>query len=305
MTDSPFFLVGCPRSGTTLLQVRLDAHPDVAVAPETFYVRDFVGKPKRYERADSVAGRERLVKDLVERPEFIAMGVDPEEYSRAVAAAAPGWRAPFAILLEQFARARGAARVGEKTPNHLLEMRTLEEWFPDAAFVHVVRDPRAVAASWRDVPWSNGSLAADAAVWRKYMIAARERPPKSGRVLTVRFESLVSAPSEELARVFAFLDLAPAPESIDVTPAATAVDVEREPWKKRALAPVSTEPADRWRRELTATDVRAVEAATWPELEQAGYRPTCSRLAILPGVVAGAGRRALKAWRGARRSRGS
>ncbi|MBI3838011.1 MAG: sulfotransferase, partial [Planctomycetia bacterium] len=38
---SPVFLIGCPRSGTTLLRVMLDSHPHLASPPETFFLLDF------------------------------------------------------------------------------------------------------------------------------------------------------------------------------------------------------------------------------------------------------------------------
>lgn len=300
----PFFLVGCPRSGTTLLQAQLDAHPAVAVAPETFYVRSYHGKPRRYDVA-SDEGRARLVRDLCETPEFAAMGLDGARFAAAVEAAPHTWGEPLRALLQQYAAVRGATRVGEKTPNHLLAMRTLEEWFPGASFVHVVRDPRAVAASWRDVPWTNGSLASDAAVWRKYQRAARRSPPRNGRLLTVRYEELVAAPAEVLAGVCEFLDLAFDEAMLRHEGASDAVaDVLREPWKAGVRRPVTTARAERWRDELTSAEVRSVEAAVWPELVRAGYVPVHGTAALSPWLMGAAAARGAKRWRKARRNGG-
>lgn len=301
LTD-PFFLVGCPRSGTTLLQAQLDAHPLVAVAPETFYVRKFAGRPKRYDVATE-AGRERLIEDLTATAEFAAMELDRERFAAAVRAAPPSMGSPFRVLLEQFAARRGASRVGEKTPNHLLSMRTLEEWFPDAAFVHVVRDPRAVAASWRHVPWTNGSLAADASVWRKYQEAARSAPPRSGRLFTVRYEELVRSPAAVLESVCRFLGLRFEEAMLHHERATLlGVDVEREPWKAKVRGEVTAARADAWRAELAAGEVREIEAAVWPELGRAGYVAVNGPLALLPGVVRASVARAAKRWRRARRA---
>ncbi len=301
-TAPPFFLVGCPRSGTTLLQAQLDAHPEVAVAPETFYARRFLAKPKRYDPATD-EGRERLIDDLAATPEFAEMELDRERFAAAVRAAPRDRGAPFRILLEQFRARRGVARVGEKTPNHLLAMPALEALFDGARFVHVVRDARAVALSWRSVPWTNGSLAADAAVWRKYQVAARATPPREGGLLTVRYEELVRSPRDVLERVCRFLDL-PFDEAMLRHQEAASVDVEREPWKAGVREAVTASRIDAWREELSPGEIREIEAAVWPELSRAGYVPEHGALRLLPGLARATLARTTKRWRRARKARG-
>lgn len=68
-----FFLVGCPRSGTTLLQRLLDAHPDVAVAPETFFVERFWQRREEYGPLADDRCFERLLHDISAVPEFAEM----------------------------------------------------------------------------------------------------------------------------------------------------------------------------------------------------------------------------------------
>ena len=154
----PIFLVGCPRSGTTLLQRLLDAHREIAIAPETFFVRHFWKKRRRYEEDFDPDGRARLIAAFAETAEFHEMGFDAERLADAIADA-PDVATAFGRVLDRFAATRGVRRVGEKTPNHLLAMRTLEKLYPEARFLHIVRDPRAVVDSWSRVPWSNGRAA--------------------------------------------------------------------------------------------------------------------------------------------------
>src|SRR5690606_38458360 len=115
------------------------------------------------------------------------------------------WEALFALLLRSFAERTNAAIVGEKTPNHLLYMPTLQALFPGARFIHIVRDPRAVVSSWVSVPWSTGTIEGDAAVWRRYMRKAREQPPAPGTLHTIRYEALVAHPERVLRGVCSFV----------------------------------------------------------------------------------------------------
>ncbi len=285
--DAPIFLVGCPRSGTTLLQEMLDAHPQVAIAPETFFVRRFWVKKHKFGPLLDDAKFEQLLDAITSMPEFAEAGLDKERYRVAARGRSRRWDQLFRLLLEQFAESRGVKRVGEKTPNHLLYMDKLQEWFPTAKFVHVLRDPRAVALSWRGVPWSNGSLAADAEVWRKYARAALDHGLLNPNALhTVRYEELVANPRAVLGRLCTFLriDFDEAMLRYHERPA-SSVNVEREPWKARSRGPVDAAAADRWKRELTSAEVRTIEAIVRGPMIAHGYTPVNGVGALLPAKL--------------------
>ncbi|MBI4881979.1 MAG: sulfotransferase [Planctomycetes bacterium] len=303
----PVFLVGCPRSGTTLLQRLLDAHPLVSIAPETFFIRRFWKKRRVYGDLRDCGRFERLVSDVTALQEFADMGLDAEGFRAAARAVPRAIDALFSLLLAEFAKLRGTPWVGEKTPNHLLYMRTLERFFPDARFVHIVRDPRAVALSWRGVPWSNGSLAQDAEVWRRYLATARAKPPRQReRLLLLRYEELVAHPEPQLRKLCEFLGLPFHPAMLAGEAARElVVDLEREPWKQGAAGPIHCASVDRWRSVLSAAEVRAVETVTWFEMKAAGYRPEHGLVRLLPGMARHAARRAAKTARKALKRRSS
>src|SRR4051794_27962840 len=123
------FVVGCSRSGTTLLRALLDAHPLLAVPPESHF---------------AVAPRlRRLGRD----PWFRLWGIEPPDLRGLDVADAV--RAVFAA----YAAAQGKPRYADKTPHYVSHLPLLAERFPEARFVHVVRDGRDVALSLLEVPW--------------------------------------------------------------------------------------------------------------------------------------------------------
>jgi hypothetical protein len=183
--------------------------------------------------------------------------------------------------------------VGEKTPNHLLYMRDLQRFFPDARFVHIVRDPRGVVNSWRHVPWSTGQIRGDAEVWRRYLATARRtRLIGADRLHLVHYESLVTAPEATLRKICQFLQL-------DFDAAMLRYDQPRssgrrstaEPWQRAADRPLDTAPLDRWRTELPAAAIRQIEAVACREMRPLGYVPTTPRLRLVPLACAVAVRR--------------
>jgi hypothetical protein len=277
-TFAPIFLVGCPRSGTTLLRQMLDAHPQVAIAPETFFVYKFWRRRRRYGDLHDDANLGRLVDDLLAFRGVADVDLDRGALWEKARHSDRRYRTLFALFLRQFAEEGGAALVGEKTPNHVFYLRLLRRWFPAARFVHVLRDARAVVNSWRGLPWSSRRLWRDAARWREHVAAAR-RSQMGGALRTVRFERLVRAPERELRRLCAFLE-------VDFTPAVlrfheegadealpAPVNTEREPWKEKATRPLDPSVAERWKSELTAAQVAQIEGRAGREMRRWGYVP--------------------------------
>jgi glycosyltransferase involved in cell wall biosynthesis len=271
---SPFFIVGCPRSGTTLLQRMLNAHPDVAVAPETFFVRRFWERRGEYGDLSEDMHLDRLVDDVTATPEFEEMGLKAGAFREAVHADRRRWNAVFRELLRQFAEVQEVAHVGEKTPNHVLHVSTLHRWYPEAKFVHLVRDPRAVVNSWRTVPWSSGYRWRDAEVWVEYVRAGRDAESTyESHVTSLHFEALVRSPEPELRALCDFLDLPYDDQMLAFHKRdPSTVDVEREPWKRRTTDPIDANVVVRWRQELSSSAQAQVEAVAASEMRKWGYK---------------------------------
>lgn len=269
---APIFLVGCPRSGTTLLQQMLDAHPDIAIAPETHFIRSFF-LSDQYGDLNDDYNYKQLVKSIVDIPEFTEMELDSEEFVADSQTLERSYKSLFWLLLEQFRQRRRVRIVGEKTPNHLLYMQTLQEFFPKACFIHIIRDPRAVVSSWKKVPWTTGSVEGDARVWRRYMATARKSPPANGAIFSLHYESLVTEPEECLKSICNFLgihfDRAMLRYYIKDS---KGVNISREPWKRNAVKPVSEDALMKWQQELTLDEIATVELITRDELVSLGYK---------------------------------
>lgn len=179
---SPIFILGAPRSGTTLMRLVLDAHPAISAGPETRFLLDLA----------KIFGQHW---DRLER-----FGFDRAYWIEKVASF-------FAGVHEDYAAARGKRRWCEKTPRYTVIADLLAELYPDARFLHVLRDGLDVVASHRD-RW--GWRAAYDAIddWRALVRKARRFGERVGpaRYLEVRYESLVEDPEGALRPVFRFLD---------------------------------------------------------------------------------------------------
>jgi hypothetical protein len=275
---SPLFIVGCPRSGTTLLQRMLDTHPEMAIAPETHFIRRFWVRRDEYGDLRDEEAFGRLVSDVLSIPEVADMRLNTDVFRTATARIERSVPALFALLLESFRAQRDAKLVGEKTPNHLLYMETLQRFFPGCRFIHIIRDPRAVVASWRNVPWSSGSTRSDTHVWRRYIRSAWKQRLRGGALHVVRYESLVTAPEATLRRICRFvgLDFSPAMLTYHQVESST-LNLEREPWKRGAAVAVYERSTVEWRNNLSPTEVAEIERIAGVEMMWLGYRFSTTR----------------------------
>lgn len=262
-----FMIVGTPRSGTTLVQRLACELPEVRVPPETHFLALFV--PELVARRTFPLGPRALREELAR---FAALStsdglrLDGEAVAEQLEGRCPSPLALFGAIVRALA---GPARLhGEKTPNHLLWWRPLARADPDLRLVAVVRDPRAVVASYR-TSWGSRDHRILAERWRadqRQVAAAAAR--LGGRLLVLRYEDVVEDPA--LARAALARHLGAGGGSAPALPP-PSFGLAWETWKARACEAVTTERREAWRHVLTPSEAEEVLAITGPELARFGY----------------------------------
>jgi hypothetical protein len=268
-----FFIVGCPRSGTTLLQAILSAHPAVCIPPETwFFSAPRSGEHDRPLSDDEIDRLDRVIGDHCK---LHHAEVDFDELRRALGATD---RRPIHVLdlaLRQFAERHGATICGEKTPHHLWSIDRIRIDLPEARFLVMVRDPRAVVASLQRVPWNLDPPRR--AVWR-WIKDARETvrqvealPPETIRI--VRYEDLVERTEETVRSTCDFLGLAwhEAMAAHERTDQSGIFPASEDGWKSNARRAVSSASLARWSEELDPDDAEFIRIVTRSWRRRLGY----------------------------------
>ena len=206
---TPFlFIVGCPRSGTTMLRVMFDAHPDIALARES----DFL--PVLAAQFAVLPGQEFPVKEFVDtvlaRPKIRRWKLDATEVHQHFAERKPvDYPEAVRTLYGYVAAKAGKARYGDKTPNYVKHIDLLAFMFPEARFIHLIRDGRDVARSFVNADFGPTTIRQGIRRWGLLVRAGRESGARLGpsRYTEVFYESLVADPQSELRRLAAFADL--------------------------------------------------------------------------------------------------
>ena len=281
-------VVGCPRSGTSLLAVMLDSHPELAVPPET----SFLGTVATLQGSNEAIRQsffDVVTADRITISNWSDFGLDKDLFWRRLEAIEPftvaaGLRAFYAM----YAETEGKPRYGEKTPAYVFMMPQIAALLPEAHFIHLIRDPGDTALSWRKTWFApSQDLRVLGEEWRKHVEAGRRAANLVRRYVEVRFEELVLHPERELKRLCAYLSLPWDPIMLDYG-AQGAARVERLQGRRHARGQMIPREArtrihanltrapdadrlDVWRREMTHDERRALEDAAGPLVRELGY----------------------------------
>lgn len=205
---APTFLFGMERSGTTLLSMMVGAHPQIAVPLATTGM--WVDFARRLDEFNGLAGRDDVIRlvDAIRRHERVKLW-DAELDRDALLNDLPcgDYGAVVARFHEEYARGKNKPFWANIDIATFDNMDLVNNWLPEARFLHIVRDGRDVALSHQTMPYGAGNIAECATSWvnRTTMSAKMGRILGSSRYMTVRFEDLVLDPRATLERICRFL----------------------------------------------------------------------------------------------------
>lgn len=222
----PAFIVGCPRSGTTLVKMLLDAHPNISCGPETLFLRHI---------ADLERQHLQLTQFLITEEEWHAH-----------------LRDLFLWLHVRRATELGKTRWVDKSPSYALIPDYLDTLFPDCQIVHVIRDPRDVVDSWRR-RWGLRSAVRATRLWPRHVQRARKfGKAHPDRYFEIRYEELVRSTEPVMRELIEWLEESWDDRVLEFQPGSPG---GRRPGQKRTRSEERTSGASG--AALTATSVVA------------------------------------------------
>jgi hypothetical protein len=285
------FIVGAPRSGTTLLQSLISSHSEFFSPPETsFFLNMLPLLGVQHANPDFAVSEDgiRLVKQDFERMTGLKLDID--------GTILPGMsvKRVFEQLIAGFNR-ENKPRWVEKTTNHARCMLAIRKFYPQAKFIHLIRDPVDSVASMANIKPTSiadfrityvSSYYGFARLWKKNVLSTL-RYPDQRNVLHIFYEDLVLKPRIILEQVCAFLEVV-FEESLMRTfheSAASLFSRESCPWQNENLVPgFHTDAVHKWRRKLPPEKVWLIQKYTQDLARYLGYYEEVrirSRLMIL------------------------
>ena len=261
----PVFIVGVGRSGTSLLQSMLDAHPKITFLPETHFYRNYVSAKKKRATLEQ-AGVENFVSLLEADQDFKRVNIEPKKLLENYLSAKEEFNLEevYRTMLEQYLENYPETHlVGDKDPRNIDYLESLYQSFSDAKILHIVRDPRDVLSSRMKAAWSKHRP-----VWQHVLLYETQlkRGRKMGKklfganYLEFRYEDLITYPEITLQKIAAHIELEYDENMLQFSKSAERLVDKREmSWKKETLGPLLKTNKDKWKESLKPWQINMTE----------------------------------------------
>jgi hypothetical protein len=255
-----------------------DSHPELAVMHEGHFVGAVARLRKRYEKGDGL-DRDTFVRDLYRNDNFIRQGLDRTTIASLVDRESPQ-ALPEAIRLVMgaYASANGKRWYGDKTPGYVAQIPVLAAMFPEAKFVHIIRDGRDVATSYLErEEWGPVNLGEAALYWRSRVTRGRKAGDDLGplRYREVRYEDMVDDPEGTTRALCEFLGLDFDPVMLEYhRKGEEFAATTKNPEAFTGLAQPVTKGMRDWRVDMAPDDVAFFETIAGDLLADLGYDVT-------------------------------
>jgi hypothetical protein len=256
-----FFIVGCPRSGTTMVQQALNRHSQIVIPPETKFFFSFFGHPRKAQ----LRHIERLNADLK---------INLPKPAKAIRSEMEG-RAFYEEMARQYLERVQKPNVvlfGEKTPEHTGHLPRIRQLFPNAKILVLYRDGRDVAASLSRMPWMSSNLYVNFLVWLYYhWVVQNEKQKSHAHLYFARYEDIVAEPEKRLGAILQFLELPYEPAVAEGWGNREGIPEREYAWKSRAMRKISADRVGVFRQELSGEQIAILERLGRDVLLSLGY----------------------------------
>jgi len=274
------FIVGSPRSGTTLLKRMLNAHPELAITRETHWITRYYKTGKGLTHDKKVT--EALIPKLFEYHRLPHLGLEADALKGIVSKNKTMSYADFvSAVFDLYGQRQNKSLVGDKTPGYVRNIPLLHKLWPHSKFIHMIRDGREVCLSmqkWRltektlnkYASWNDDTLSTIALWWKWHVQLGTEAGQKltPSNYYEIKYEQLIDNPGQSCNELCDYLGLEYHENLINFANGKTNVQTgssANASW----LPP--TKGLRNWKAEMSATDCERVEAVIGNFLEELGF----------------------------------
>lgn len=289
--NKPVFVLGCDRSGTTLLSLLLSQSPDLHMTLESGFIPDLYKKREDYGDFNTPKQRWFFIRDLQNTNAtsntfaFDIFEMTEEQAEESIHQVAPtNYSGAIDALFNKTAAENGKPRWGNKTPKYVHHIDLLADLFPSAKIIHLIRDPRDVAASIKRVGWTS-TIKEAAQFWNDRVTNGLQgRQLGANTYYELKYESLLESPSSTLQQIYEWLDIDFSDEVFEQYQEDhnRASITKHEELFDLIGKPIDPSRAYAWKKSMSRADIAEIEKVNKELIQEldydlSGYRVPLSR----------------------------
>lgn len=279
--NQPFFILGNPRSGTSLLRLMLNSHPEITVPPECGFL---LWLSEKYTDLENYSARtySQFVNDLFKTRKIETWGIQRDELLKTIEEEKPETYADLAALVYlHYAKKRGKNSLlyGDKNNYYINETTKIKKLFPTSKSIFIVRDGRDVAASYLSIAKKNikseykpnltESIPEIALQWKRSTLYAKEQIGNPNSCI-IRYEDLVREPTQTLEKVCSHIDSYFSKEMLNFH-LNNDEPTEFLQWKAKTKKPIDSASLSKYKEELTKDEIISFESYAYEALKAFHY----------------------------------
>ena len=281
--NSPVFIVGAPRSGTTLVATILNRSPELVVSPESHYFDKFFSICNRRRSFESDKSYLSYLEYFLNSSEIKTFGFSEEEkkiFIDRLMVEKPSHAKIFSDVMTTYRKKCNKFRWAEKTPAHGLCVVEILSCFPDAKIVNIIRDPRDVMISRMKLPWRKTNVMLEAQLWNRYVTLDKSVGMlNNSNYYEIRYEDILKDHEFEFRKLYEFLSLKFEQFFLDhIEAQGLLYNPLTEPWKNNVEKQVISNNVDKWKSEMPLHQRKVVWFVTRSLLKEKGYEAGVDKL---------------------------
>lgn len=269
----PFFIVGVGRSGTTLLRLMFQSHPNIAIPYESHFLTKYHSRLSEYGDLNSDDNLRKLINDILSEDllkkwdhSFSVDTIFPMIGSRTLGSV-------IRAIYDDYQKGKQKLRWGDKS-DYLDRLHVINEMFPDALFIHIIRDGRDVANSVLKLPWGPSDIIQAAEWWHEHVTVGRRMGAmlEPSRYTEIKFEDLISDTENQMKRLCEFIGEEFSEEVLNYYKnSANAIPESRKAQHYNADSPPKTDRIAAWKKEMPSLNVAIFNDYAKKSLKELNY----------------------------------
>lgn len=282
--NSPIFIVGCERSGTTMLRLILCSHKNITIPPQTKYIKKLY--KRRFLFGDlSIEKNQNTLKDWFyinhnKKTKLIDLDISKNDIQNELEVAGNTVGAYFASILKLYSQNNNKIRWGDKHPYYIKYLPQLFKLFPDAQVIHIIRDGRDSVSSLKKMPWWKKNSMHAMLNWQEAIQKGvhAKRKYSSDQFIEIRYEDIIHKPEDSVKLICDFINEEYSDTLLEFQKIADkSIPSYKMDWHSGAKKEINSMSIGRWENDLDDWEISLINKKLKKELALHKYDISLSK----------------------------